>query len=208
MEIKIKPLQKREFNKAIAFAIKGMNFNRYVNNPLLLYLYARYFWYMELLRASQVIAAYQGNRLVGVLLCNMKGESKRYYSVCKNVYVKLIDFVQRILFRNGVNAYDKANAVMYKSFEKKYKADGEINFLAADSDAKIKGVGTLLLQELERRETGKRIYLYTDNNCTYQFYEHRGFERICEKQILLDISGNKKVPLSCYLYSKVCGNER
>ena len=74
--------------------------------------------------------------------------------------------------------------------------------MAADPDAKIKGIGTMLLNELTAIEKGKTVYLYTDNACTYQFYEHRGFERVGEKDVELDL-GNKKVPLTCLLYSKV-----
>ncbi len=79
--------------------------------------------------------------------------------------------------------------------------DGEITFLAADPDCKIKGVGTALLRALEEKEKGKTLYLYTDNACTYQFYEHRGFERVEEKQIVLEMPKGK-VPLTCFLYSK------
>ncbi len=58
-----------------------------------------------------------------------------------------------------------------------------------------------MLKELEKREKGKLIYLYTDNNCTYQFYEHKGFERSEEQQIEMEL-GEKNVPLTCLLYSK------
>ena len=48
----------------------------------------------------------------------------------------------------------------------------------------------------------KKIYLYTDDACTYQFYEHRGFDRAGEKDIILHI-GKKRVNLKCFLYSKI-----
>ena len=67
---------------------------------------------------------------------------------------------------------------------------------------KIKGIGSRLLSELETLEKGKQIFLHTDDACTYQFYEHRGFDRVGEEDIVLEF-GNKKVPLKCLLYSKV-----
>ena len=79
--------------------------------------------------------------------------------------------------------------------------DGEIIFLAADPDCGIKGIGTALLNALEKKEKGKTVYLYTDNACTYQFYEHRGFERVGEKEIVLEMPKGK-VPLKCFIYSK------
>lgn len=90
---------------------------------------------------------------------------------------------------------------MFASFRKKQEPDGEIVFLAADPGCKVKGVGTALLSAFEAEETGKLVYLYTDNACTYQFYEHRGFTKSEVKDVVIDLNG-KKVPLQCLLYSK------
>ena len=81
------------------------------------------------------------------------------------------------------------------------KPDGEIIFLAADPEAKIKGVGSALLHALEEKIPGKTLYLHTDDACTYQFYEHRGFRRAEEQDIVLEMP-KSKVPLKCYIYSK------
>ena len=91
---------------------------------------------------------------------------------------------------------------MFAKYRENNSPDGEIIFLAANPNVKVKGIGTMLLNELATREKGKQIYLYTDNACTYQFYEHRGFDRVGEKDIELDF-GNNKVPMTCLLYSKV-----
>jgi len=55
----------------------------------------------------------------------------------------------------------------------------------------MKGIGTALLGELAKRKKGKEIYLFTDTGCTYQFYEHRGFERVGQKDVVLGINGNR-----------------
>ena len=105
-----------------------------------------------------------------------------------------------MFFSGGVLPYNDANKEMFANYTKKYSPDGEIRFLAANPDSKTKGVGTFLLNELAKREQGKEIYLFTDTNCTYQFYEKRGFERIGEKEIVLELSGD--VDLKCLLYRK------
>lgn len=91
---------------------------------------------------------------------------------------------------------------MLANYKKRAEVDGELIFLAANPDIKGKGTGTILLEELQRREPGKRIYLFTDNGCTYQFYEHRGFERVEEEHIVMKLNKGE-VPLDCYLYSRV-----
>lgn len=98
--------------------------------------------------------------------------------------------------------YDSVNKELLAKYKETNSPDGEIIFLAANPDVKVKGIGTMLLNELTNREKGKQIYLYTDNACTYQFYEHRGFDKVGEKDIELDLGANK-LPMTCLLYSKV-----
>lgn len=201
MELEIKKLDKKDYSKVMQYAIKGMHFNMYLDNKLELNLYGRYFWYLELLNATQVISAYVGDELAGVLVAEIKGENKVYKSFWKRLYVNIFEWIQKTFFKDSVGEYDQANKEMLETYKEKNNPDGEIRFLAANPDIKIKGIGTLLLNELEKREEGKEIYLFTDDQCTYQFYEHRGFDRVGEKDIELDLK-KKKVPLKCLLYSK------
>lgn len=201
LEINIRELQKKDYSKAIQFAIRGMHFNWYLDNKILLNLYGRYFWYMEMNRATQVIAAYIGDELAGVLLADMKGEEKKHYSFCKAYYVKIFDFLQNTFYKNGAGVYEETTKELLWKYLENNASDGEIIFLASNPEIKVKGIGSKLLSELEQRERGKKIYLHTDDACTYQFYENRGFERVCEKDVVLDMR-HKKVPLKCLIYSK------
>ena len=201
MELRIKPLRRCDYKKAIWFAISGMHFHWYLDSPLLLYLYGAYFWYLELGRATQIIAAYTGDDLVGVLLAELRGEPRRYRSPWAAIYVKLAELVQKLFVRGGTGIYDEANQEMFAHYCQDATPDGELIFLAADPDSAIRGIGTLLLQELERRAGGREIFLYTDNACTYQFYEHRGFSCAAWRDVTLRI-GPKIVPLRCLLYRK------
>lgn len=201
MEIEIKALDRKDFSQAIDFAIKGMHFERYVDGELALRLYGRYFLYLELERATQVLAAYMGDKLVGILMAVMKNEPKLYSSFWRKRYVKMVQAVVAAVVKGGPDLYDTANKTMFENFSKRATPDGEICFFAADPAIHGKGIGTKLLDELRRREKGNLIYLYTDDNCTYQFYEHKGFERSEEKEIKMELGG-KTVPLTCLLYSK------
>lgn len=202
MKLQISEIRKKDYNQAIGFAIKGMHLDWYINNRFILNLYGRYFWYLELGRATQAFAVYAGEVFAGVLLAEIKGEPKRYCSIWRNLYVKVFDFLQHHVAGKGVDSYDNANKEMFKKYSESHAPDGEIIFLAANPDVKIKGIGTALLNELEKREKEKEIYLYTDSACTYQFYEYRGFELVGEKDVVLKL-GKKNVELTCLLYSKV-----
>lgn len=55
-----------------------MHFDWYLNNKILLNAYGRYFWYLEINRATQIFAAYAEDRLVGVLLAAFGGEARKH----------------------------------------------------------------------------------------------------------------------------------
>lgn len=201
MEVIFKQLHSKDFRNAIDFAIRGMNFSRYVDSPLALRLYGRYFLYLELERASQVIAAYVEDQLVGILMADMKNEPKQHHSFWRTLYVKMFKSIMGFIVKDEADIYEEANKAMFQSYVSRIIPDGEICFLATDPSIHGKGIGTQMLEELCRREKGKLIFLYTDSNCTYQFYEHKGFKKSEEKEITMMLQG-KKVSLTCLLYSK------
>ena len=112
--------------------------------------------------------------------------------------------MQKLAVGDGVGTYEAANREMYQAFSSGNAPDGEIVFLAADPDSPVKGIGTALLSAFEAEVPGKLVYLYTDNACTYQFYEHRGFTRAEERQVVLEL-WKKNVPLTCLFYTKRIG---
>ena len=205
MELEIKELRKSDYKKVIQFAIEGMHFNLYMKNKIVLDMYGRYFLYLEMLKATHIIAAYYGDELAGVLMCEMKGREPKQHSFWKSCYVKIMDFIQKTFVKDGVSAYDEANKKMLEEFKKTNEPDGEIVLLAANPKIKVKGIGTFLLHELEKKEVGKQIYLYTDTGCTYQFYEKRGFDRVGEIPVSLKI-GKNRADITCLLYSKTLGD--
>lgn len=199
--IEIKQIRKKDFNIARKFALEGMNFNQYTSNRIELYLYSKYFWYLELSRATKVLGAYIDDKLVGVLLAEMKNEPKVFNSVWYKAFTKISSFIINLGYKNAAGPYDDANKEMVEAYGIDHKADGELIYFAVDPDIKGKGIGTLLLNELERQEKEKLIYLFTDSGCTYQFYIQRGFEQIGRKDISIEIN-NKAKPLTCFLFSK------
>jgi ribosomal protein S18 acetylase RimI-like enzyme len=200
VDIIIKPLQKRDFDAARKFAIDGMHLTWYTSNKLELYLYSKYFWCMEICRATTALGAYQGDKLIGVLLSDMKGKQKVYNPHTYRAFVKFAAFIINLGYKYA-STYDMANKEMFEAYRKENAPDGELNFFAVDPDTKGKGIGTLLLNELERQESGKYIHLFTDSGSTYQFYTRRGFAEVGRKDITMKIQ-DKDVDLTCLLFSK------
>ena len=201
MNIKILDIKKQDYRKAIQFAIKGMHFDWYLDSKFLLQAYGRYFWYLEMNRATHIFAAYVDSKFVGVLLAEIYGEKKIHRAWTERLYVKFVDLIQRLFFKGGAGLYDDTVKAQLAHYLQTNKPDGEIIFLAADPEAKIKGVGSALLNALEEKIQGKTLYLHTDDACTYQFYEHRGFQRVEQQDIVLEMPKGS-VPLKCFIYSK------
>jgi ribosomal protein S18 acetylase RimI-like enzyme len=202
MDIEIRQIKKNDSNAARKFAIEGMHLNWYASNRFELYIYSKYFCYLEISKATKALGAYMGNNMVGILLADIKNEQKIYKSIWYKIFVKTISFFMNILYKNASNTYDETNERMLNEFKKENNPDGEINFFAVDPNFKGKGIGTLLLNELEKQEKGKLIYLFTDNGSTYQFYYRRGFRESGKTDIKLKIN-TKETDLTCFLFSKI-----
>lgn len=201
IEIERGELSKKDYKRAIAFAIKGMHFDWYLQSRLSLQAYGRYFWYLELSRATQIFVAYVNGEFAGVLLAEIEGERRLHQVWREQLYVRLAAMIQRVFSGGGVGLYEETVRAQREHFLQSNRPDGEILFLAVDPDCNGKGVGSALVHALEEREQGKTLYLLTDDACTYQFYEHRGFQRMEEQDIVMDLPKGK-VPLKCMLYSK------
>lgn len=201
MSIEIKDLDPKDYDIARQFAIEGMNLNRYTSYSYELYIYSKYFLYLELLKSTQILAAYEGDKLVGILMAQIKDEPTKVNSFWLSAYVKSIDFIINKFYK-GQNIYANTNNEMFEEYKKNNEPNGEITFFAVDPNTRGKGIGTLLLKELEKIEKGKKLYLFTDSGCTYQFYDHRGFSKEQERNIELPIHDKDK-SLTCFLYSKI-----
>lgn len=199
--MEIKELNKKDYKKAQEFAVNGMHLYWYAKNKFDLKLYSRYFWYESLNRATKAYGAYSDGKLVGVLLSAMKGRPQKYRGIFKTFYLWFFEHLHLFSDSECAETYEQANQKMYEKFCEKCVPDGEITFLAADLNCKIKGIGTALLSAFEKDESGKVVFLYSDDGCTYQFYEHRGFIREGECDVLENING-KKAFLKCFLYAK------
>lgn len=203
MQIRTGKLKKEDVKAAGSYAAVGMNFGWYIRNPVILKFYSRFFYYMEANEATQIISAYEDDgTFAGVITARMEGEKPVGHSFLKSIYIKLFHIIVHYIFGLTFKAYLNVNEKMLKAYDSEESLDGEISFIVANPDLGKKGIGTLLLQELSKREPGKKVYVFTDEGCSYNFYEKRGFERKGEEKILLKTQKGE-VPLDCYMYIKV-----
>ena len=202
MSIEIKNLNKKDYKTAIEFAKVGMHFDVYFEKgDKKLDLYSKYFWYSELLESTDCLAAYEDNKLVGVLLADMYYKPKIYKSFWKKIYVKLFEFARNRSSDYGSNLYVINNKIMLDGLKKIRKIDGEIKFLACDPNCIGKGIGSKLLNEFEERNKNKNVILFTDSECNYKFYDYKKYIKMDEKDIDFKVNGENSL-LKCFIYYK------
>lgn len=160
MKIEIRAFDPKDYQKAIQFAVKGMSFDRYSNNKTIINMYAKNFLYFELSKATQAIAAYVDGEMVGLLLAEIYGEPKLKQTFGQKAYMKTFNFLRSFSKNKGLDTYEATNKELLRSYKSEASPEGEILYLAADPEKKIKGVGTALINELTAREAGKEIFLF------------------------------------------------
>lgn len=115
--MKLRSLKRCDHSRAVDFAVRGMHFDWYMNSRFLKQLYGRYFLCLSLCRASQVIAAYEGERLAGVLIADFNDKKRLWSTPLKRGFVHLFCLLQGI-YASGTDVYDNVNREMYTEFLK------------------------------------------------------------------------------------------
>ncbi len=182
--IKIKNFNKKDLSKLAEFSLIGMNFDRYSSSKVQNRIYAEYVVRDEYSKATIALGAYDDDdNFCGAVFAGFNNEVLIDQGCLNRSYSKVVESIMNIGFDADSGVYDQVNGFMLKELKSKMDFDGELMLFAVDPDTKGQGTGTKLLDALSKRYTGKKIYVFTDTNCSYQFYEHRGFDRCAEAEV-------------------------
>lgn len=201
MDITIKEIHKKDHHRARQFAISGMHLSWYTSSRLHLFLYIQHYWNYELLHATHLVGAYSDDKLSGVLIAKMDDRPAVCSSIFRRIFVAILEWVISKLYGHSGEELDSLNMEMLQENPHCSQFDGEITFFTVDPETKGAGIGSLLLKELENREKGKKIYLFTDTGSTFQFYQKRGFQEAGKKRVHLKI-GSRTLDVTSYLFWK------
>lgn len=195
MNVSFRELRREDEEKVIKFASRGMHLSWFVKNHFVQHISDKLYWYSNAFKATQIIAAYEKNRFLGVLVASINGEKTCYHNPLGYILFKLASpLISLFELDDGWSATCHE---MYDEYTRDNSPDGEILFFVTSPS--VKGIGSLLLSEFRHRNNGKSVFLYTDEGCNYGFYDHTGFKRLTEKSITLKI-GQEIRSLKCFLY--------
>jgi len=199
--IKIQRLKKQDLSKLANFSAIGMNFNRYTDSKTAEKLYAEYFVRDAWINSTVALAAYENDQLCGAIMARFKNEVLLGQSILDKIYVDSFQQIIGMVFDRNSYTYEQVNQAMLEDLQSKTNLDGEITLFAVDPARKDQGIGSKLLKSLEQQFSEKQVYLFTDGNCSYQFYQHRNFEQFDARR-MLEPGRKSNEKMTCFLFNK------
>lgn len=135
-------------------------------------------------------------KVVGVIFGAINGKETQYRAIMEDGSAHALTLLgaserDRVCI---FEYFSRTNAVYQNLLEDSYSNyDGTLDFLILTESAQGLGIGKGLWIELktyfEENKT-KAIYLYTDDECNFGFYEHQGFTKGIEKEAVYNFGGH------------------
>lgn len=201
-----RPIQKKDYPEVAELLNQSFQLYKYISDPKRNNFFKLQYVYSCLSEATYTCVAEQHGRVIGVIMGNANSD----YQITSHLWYlgKTFWYSFRILTRNkkhksGVRDYQKLHKI-YRAFLQKHKGefDGVLTLFAVNEKYRGYGIGKKLLDGLLTYLNSKyvtRIYLYTDTTCSYEFYEHKGFERLEEKSLTITREG-KAFQMDVFFY--------
>lgn len=142
------------------------------------------------------LGAFDDNEFVGFLFADDGGKRTIDVNFYKEAFKLLREFGPA---SNFMEQYDAINEELYASLS--HEPAAELTFFACKPGVTGKGIGSKLMSAMQERLAGKLVFLYTDDGCTFQFYEHRGFAKAGQKTMTSEING-ETISLECMIFTK------
>ncbi|APT84733.1 GNAT family N-acetyltransferase [Corynebacterium aquilae] len=196
------PLQRSDHAVIIETIEKEMHLEKYIANPLIRRLHARSFFYEELAQATHVFAAYDDGEFAGLVLLRLDGHKPQGMPLWARALSAVVHQLEKK--EDGIAAYARTNAQLLEQYQRQHGTDGEILLLSANPRHRVRGIGSALLSQVATVAQGKHLYLFTDEGCTFEFYNRKGFHRVGEQTMEFNYAG-KPHSFRCFLYSTTIG---
>lgn len=205
-QIVYRNLKKQDYNEVADLLSHSFGLHRYVSDERLFRIFKKQYLYSCLSEATFSRVAEQNGKVVGVIMGNAKSDYRILPHIGFALKFLLYSFKMKIYGRkisDSVSGYHELHRI-YRKFSQRHKGrfDGVLTLFAVSSECRGKGIGKKLLSDMEtywkERQT-KSTYLYTDTTCNYGFYEHQGFIRLEEENLVLKSDG-KPCEMGVFLY--------
>lgn len=139
------------------------------------------------------------DEVVGVIFGVVNDEPPSYTHLLEDLSPYIITLMQACdEDRQGMCEYMTKQRIVYKELidgiEDEY--DGAVDFLVLSKAAQGKGIGKLLwlsLKEYLQEKNTAKVYLYSDSECNFGFYDSQGFIKRREGKMRVTFNGEEDV---------------
>lgn len=200
--IKFRNFQNTDATYLAELIARTWNYNELTNEKVAIQM-ANVFMYSCLANQTFTRVAQENGQILGVIM----GKKIKDFKPTSNYSMKLFSSIIKLLA-------SKEGRIVAKTFSSIMRIDqlllnkanntyeGELAFFAVDPAHQGRGVGNNLFRSFDeycKQESIDNFYLFTDTSCNYQFYEHRGMQRV--QTIEHNFKTNKiDVSMQFYIY--------
>lgn len=135
-------------------------------------------------------------KVVGVIFGIVNGEAAKYRKLLEDGTAHAITWLGASeQEQKGIYEYFSKQKEVYKQLSNNLldHYDASLDFLVLTEAAQGLGIGKKLWASLKayfEEKNAKTVYLYTDTECNFGFYEHQGFTRKREQEVDFDFEGH------------------
>ena len=181
-KIVYREVDKRDYGDLKKLINDAWHFEKYINKPKSVQHMLNANMRLALLSQNYTQVAELNGEVVGYLYGRVDGKSiplKNLVHIPHILYHGASLFFKSRHERNLIRGFLNMIKVYMKLLKNtKSNYDGELVFFVVSSKCRGKGIGKKLLNnylDYCRRHSVKNIYVYTDVNCNYGFYDFNGF---------------------------------
>ncbi|MED1412341.1 MULTISPECIES: GNAT family N-acetyltransferase [Bacillus] len=202
--VKYRALVKEDYEPIKHLIGEAFGFNEFITDKKFLNSLLNFYLQSCILGSSFSKVAEKDNKIIGVILGDSekdKNRLKKFHNTFSFAYNTLKLFMTNKENREFLKAFIKVQKTYKELIKgKEDHFQGCIQLFIVSEESRGLGVGKTLMNDLFQymtKEDVTSLYLYTDNECNYGFYDKQNFKRVQEKAIHF---GPKEDQFNIFLY--------
>ncbi|MED1556178.1 GNAT family N-acetyltransferase [Bacillus paramycoides] len=191
--VKYRSLVKEDYESIKHLIGEAFGFNQFITDKNFLDSLLNFYLQSCILGSSFSKVAEKDNKIIGVILGDSEKDKKRlkrFHNTFSFSYNTLKLFMTNKENREFLKSFIKVKKTYKELIQgKEDQFQGCIQLFIVSEESRGLGVGKTLMNHVFQYMTTEDVtslYLYTDDNCNYGFYDKQNFNRVTEKEITFE----------------------
>ena len=207
MELEYQELKKEDYPGVKKLINELENFDQLISDTYYLDKFLSLYLKKTLAESSYCQVASYNGEIAGVIFASAENDENIYNPLANSIKA-LLDlfkiFISNARHRQILKAYKEGIFEIYDQMlaDQKLRYQGEIKLFIVSPDQQGLHIGTGLLErafDYFKEQEARRIYLFTDTDCNYGYYDCKGFKQVAVKESTLKLPDAER-DLTIFLY--------